>query len=110
MSQYLFEETFNLRFKDNFSQLAAAETHSGAAQVKLEAGLLDRVRSLNKLDIEVYSFANRLMAARFKTMGESDSHYSEHMARLGREKYQFSWRDIEGEEEVEGEEQTVSPS
>ena len=30
--------------------------------------------------------------------------------RLGREKYQFSWRDIEGEEEVEGEEQTVSPS
>ena len=64
MSQYLFEETFNLRFKENFSQLAAGETHSGAAQEKLEAGLLDRVRSLNKLDIEVYSFATRLMAAR----------------------------------------------
>ena len=49
---------------------------------------------------------------RFKTMGESDSHYSEHMARLGQEKYQFSWRDIEGEEEEEGEvkKQTVSPS
>ena len=124
ISQYLFEETFNLRFKENFEQLEGAETHSGSTQEKLKPEVnallqliplilalspviclqhrlmfqvLARIEELNHLDAELHRFASKLLLDRFKSMSDSDSHFSEHMERLGQEKYKFSWKDIEDE-------------
>lgn len=97
ISQYLFEETFNLRFKVQFEQLSAEDTHSGNTQDKLEKEMIKRIAEINHLDMELYNFATRLLLQRFKSMSDLDSHFSEHMDRLSQEKYQFSWKDIEDE-------------
>jgi heparan sulfate 6-O-sulfotransferase HS6ST1 len=97
ISQYLFEETFNLRFKENFEQLSAVDTHSGATQDRLGPEVIAKIEQLNHLDAELHRFATKLLQDRFQAMSDSDQHFSEHMLRLGQEKYQFSWSDIEDE-------------
>jgi len=97
ISQYLFEETFHLRFKKNFEQLDILETHSGSTQERLNPKILAKIEELNHLDMELHRFATKLLLSRFKLMSETDAHFSEHMERLGHEKFQFSWSDIEDE-------------
>ena len=97
ISQYLFEETFNLRFKQNFEQLTSEDTHSGTAQEKLDPSLLLKISQMNHLDTELHRFATKLLLQRFKKLSETDTHFSEHLERLGQEKYKFSWADIEDE-------------
>jgi len=97
ISQYLFEETFNLRFKQNFEQLSSEDTHSGSTQEKLDPSVLLKIAQMNHLDAELHRFATKLLLQRFKQLSETDTHFSEHMDRLGQEKYKFSWADIEDE-------------
>ena len=97
ISQYLFEETFNLRFKQNFEQLTVEDTHSGSTQEKLDPSVLLEISQMNHLDAELHRFATKLLLQRFKQLSETDTHFSEHMDRLGQEKYKFSWADIEDE-------------
>jgi len=99
MSQYLFEETFNLRFKTDFDQLSKTDTHSGASLDHLDGEIIDRIRALNHLDIELYNFARKLLQERFNLIKESDQSYQEHISNIEKEKYEFSWSDIEDEDE-----------
>jgi len=95
-SQYLFEETFNLRFKTDFDQLNKIDTHSGHSQNKLSEEEIASVRNLNKLDIELYKFAKRLLIRRFDNMKDNDDSFQEHLEEVEHEK-EFSWEDIENE-------------
>jgi len=97
ISQYLFEETFNLEFKISFKQYNQSTTHSGASKDKLDNEILDKIKALNHLDEELYKFAHQLLKNRFETMKVTDDSFQVHMQRLGKEKYQFSWNDIEDE-------------
>ena len=99
ISQYLFEETFNLRFKTDFDQISKTETHSGASLDDLDDEIIDKIRTLNHLDIELYNFARNLLEERFNEMKESDESYQEHLLDIQKEKYEFSWSDIEDEDE-----------
>ena len=97
LSQYLFEETFNLRFKTDFDQLNKEETHSGASLDNLDKETIDKIRDLNHLDVELYKFASDLLHERFDVIKASDESYQEHISNIGKEKYEFSWSDIEDE-------------
>ena len=96
-SQYLFEETFNLRFKTDFDQLNKGDTHSGASLDNLDTETINKIRALNHLDIELYKFAWDLLQKRFDAIKASDESYQEHLSNIGKEKYEFSWSDIEDE-------------
>ena len=96
MSQYLFEETFNLRFKTDFDQLNKSDTHSGHSMDKLEDEVIDRIMNLNHLDLELYKFAKQLLEERFEAMKEGDESFEEHIDDVKKEK-EFSWSDIEDE-------------
>ena len=96
ISQYLFEETFNLRFKTDFDQLNRSDTHSGHSLDKLDDAVLEKIRNLNHLDLELYKFATILLKERFDLMKESDESFEEHIDEVKKEK-EFSWDDIEDE-------------
>ena len=49
------------------------------------------------LDIELYKFAWDLLQKRFDAIKASDESYQEHISNIGKEKYEFSWSDIEDE-------------
>lgn len=63
-TQFLFEETFNLRFIEDFQQ--SNMTH--ANQADLSQKELDAVTAKNKLDIELYEFAKTLFKSRVQQM------------------------------------------
>ena len=96
ISQYLFEETFNLRFKTDFDQLNRSDTHSGHSLDKLDDAVIEKIRNLNQLDLELYKYAKILLKDRFDAMKESDESFEEHIDEVKKEK-EFSWDDIEDE-------------
>ena len=97
-SQYIFEETFNLRFKNDFDQLNRNETHSGHSEKKVDDAVMERIRNLNRLDIDLYEFAKDLLEKRFEHLKESDDSFQQHIEEVEKESV-FSWDDIEDEEE-----------
>lgn len=62
LSQYIFEETFNLRFAIPFEQHNS--TVSAATMSGLTAEQRRRIEQLNALDIELYDFAKRMLFKR----------------------------------------------
>ena len=71
VSQYLFEETFNLQFRTVFEQINATKTHSSEALASISPVVLDKISQLNRLDEELYQFATQLLQSRFDHMKES---------------------------------------
>merc|ERR1719369_1832283 len=76
VSQYLFEETFNLEFKVAFETYNS--TNSGRTKDKLPEEVSENIRKLNTLDIELYEFAVKLLKERFKQMQAMDHSYDDH--------------------------------
>jgi len=96
ISQYLFEETFNLEFKTIFDQYNV--TRSGKAMESIGTSMLDKVKSRNLLDLELYEFAVQLLKTRYESMQKSDSKFGQHMARLSTDKkVPMTWQTIEDE-------------
>nr|CAD7263679.1 unnamed protein product [Timema shepardi] len=81
VSQYVFEETFNLRFAVPFEQHNT--TLSGATISILRDSQMDIIRSLNSLDLELYAFARKLMNERFARLRAKDSQFRERFSHLG---------------------------
>lgn len=61
-SQYLFERTFGMEFRQPFVQMSSDETRAGA--IVLDSQNITRIRELNHLDIALYSFAEKLFFER----------------------------------------------
>lgn len=70
ISQYIFEETFNLRFAIPFEQNNA--TVSSHTMPTLTAEQAAKVAHLNDLDIELYVFAKKLLFERFNKLKARD--------------------------------------
>lgn len=81
ISQYIFEETFNLRFAVPFEQNNT--TVSSLTMSKLSTGQAAKVSSLNSLDIELYSFAKKLLFQRFEKLKSRDSDFKDRFDHLG---------------------------
>lgn len=62
ISQYVFEETFNLLFAVPFTQHNV--TVSGATLAALSPAEVAHIKRLNSLDLELYDFAKGLLFKR----------------------------------------------
>lgn len=81
ISQYIFEETFNLRFAIPFEQNNA--TVSSLTMSTLSAEQAAKVSQLNSLDIELYDFAKKLLFERFEKLKSRDSDFGVRFEHLG---------------------------
>lgn len=59
LNQYIYEETFNLRFAVTFTQHNA--TLSAVYKSLLNVEELEKVKRINALDIELYKFAKHYL-------------------------------------------------
>lgn len=81
ISQYIFEETFNLRFAIPFEQNNA--TVSSSTLTTLTAKQTAKITDLNRLDIELYNFSKKLLFERFNKLKARDSDFEERFKHLG---------------------------
>lgn len=81
ISQYIFEETFNLRFAIPFEQNNA--TVSSSTLTTLTDKQAAKIAELNKLDIELYNFSKKLLFERFEKLKARDSDFEERFKHLG---------------------------
>ncbi|ETN59349.1 heparan sulfate 6-o-sulfotransferase [Anopheles darlingi] len=81
ISQYIFEETFNLRFAIPFEQHNT--TVSTVTMNSLTPAQRNRIDQLNALDIELYAFAKKLMFQRFERLKAKDNDFEVRFAHLG---------------------------
>lgn len=81
MSQYLFERSFHLNFLQPFVQFN--ETHSSVYINKLKPELLEKLRQLNYLDVELYDFATKLLHERFEKIKQIDKNFDYNFNNLG---------------------------
>lgn len=81
MSQYVFEETFNLRFAIPFDQHNSTVSSSTLKHLRPEQRL--KVEQLNALDIELYEFAKKLLFQRFEKLKAKDTMFEERFNHLG---------------------------
>jgi heparan sulfate 6-O-sulfotransferase HS6ST1 len=70
ISQFVFESTFNFKFKHSFIQLN--RTHS--TQIKITNQTLELIKKLNYLDIQLYDYAKKLFFKRFEIIKKSRSY------------------------------------
>lgn len=81
ISQYIFEETFNLRFAIPFEQNNA--TVSSSTITTLTHTQSTKIATLNALDIELYEFSKKLLFERFKRLKARDGNFAERFKHLG---------------------------
>ena len=88
-----------MKFKSPFTQ--NVDTFSTVELDKLSAEELVAVREVNKLDLELYEFAEKLLYERFQDLKTRDADFDEHYAFLGETKGRlFSWDDKIGRAHV----------
>lgn len=81
ISQYIFEETFNLRFAIPFEQNNS--TLSSTTLTSLTSEQAAKIELLNHLDIDLYNYAKKLLFERFEKLKARDSDFEERFKHLG---------------------------
>ncbi|XP_072376970.1 heparan-sulfate 6-O-sulfotransferase 3-B isoform X2 [Diabrotica undecimpunctata] len=81
ISQYIFEETFNLRFAIPFEQNNA--TVSSYTLTTLTSDQSEKIKKLNNLDLELYSFAKKILFERFERLKSRDTDFKGRFKNLG---------------------------
>ncbi|XP_028136447.1 heparan-sulfate 6-O-sulfotransferase 2 isoform X1 [Diabrotica virgifera virgifera] len=81
ISQYIFEETFNLRFAIPFEQNNA--TVSSYTLTTLTSAQSEKIKKLNNLDLELYSFAKKILFERFERLKSRDADFKGRFKNLG---------------------------
>lgn len=81
ISQYVFEETFNLRFAIPFEQNNA--TVSSSTMPTLTHAQEVKIAQLNALDSELYAFAKKILFERFERLKGRDANFEERFKHLG---------------------------
>ena len=81
ITQYMFEETFNLNFRVKFEQHSTS-TGAFPALQNITKDVLDKVRAINRLDIELYEFAKKLFLTRFEAAKASDKSFEDHFNKV----------------------------
>jgi len=66
-SQFIFEETFNLKFKVNFEELVE-DQNSVSFIPDVSAERMKKIRERNSLDIELYDYAMKLLVDRYEVV------------------------------------------
>lgn len=97
-SQYIFQETFNLRFNTRFSQYG--RDHASKIHDRLNDHKIGDIEQLNHLDVKLYEFAKKVMMQRFEAIKKSDPDFEENFGHLSRGDSGLT-NDIRGEHDEE---------
>ncbi|KAL1449919.1 hypothetical protein WDU94_002389 [Cyamophila willieti] len=91
IDQYVFEETFNMRFFVPFVQENATQSQHLLAM--LTQPQLNKIKQLNALDMELYEFARSLLMRRFEKLKVKDPNFEHRWTKLGTPdvKTEFNW-------------------
>ncbi|XP_050542523.1 heparan-sulfate 6-O-sulfotransferase 1 isoform X2 [Daktulosphaira vitifoliae] len=81
LNQYIFEETFNLRFAITFTQHNS--TLSAVYKSLLNKEELEKVKKVNALDIELYEFARHHLFRRFEKLRSISPNFKDRWTHLG---------------------------
>ena len=81
-SQYLFEDTFNLKFKVPFE---VQSQHSKNEIADLDDETLTNIKDLNNLDVELFQYAQQLMHSRFNEVKAEDINFQKNYHSFDRE-------------------------
>jgi len=76
-TQFMFENTFDLDFLDDFEQ----REHSTAQSTNLTAETEQKILILNALDVELYQFAQQLFEKRLSQM-KAEKHIARHLRKF----------------------------
>lgn len=82
-SQYLFEDTFNLKFKVPFE---AQNQHSKSDISYLDEDTLNKIKELNSLDVELFHYAQEMMQKRFDAVKSDDVNFDSNYHSLSQTK------------------------
>lgn len=105
ISGYLFEKTFKMKFTKPFLQLN--ETRSSVALELLSDQVLQQIKDLNRLDMELYSYAVSLMQERFIRLKHQDSQFKDNFIRLSQKPLQVDEADERMMKRIEKERASV---
>lgn len=78
------------RFKKRFLQYN--QTISETTLQDIDPKTLERIRELNRLDVELYEYAHGLLRKRFEMLKTQDPHFEEHYENMGN--INFSWENL----------------
>ena len=81
-SEYVFQETFNLKFKVKFLQYS--RDHASKIHDRISEADVKKIEELNHLDVNLYKFAKEVMNGRFEEIKESDPDFKENFGRMAR--------------------------
>ena len=81
-SEYVFQETFNLKFKVKFLQYR--RYHASKIHDRISEADVKKIEELNHLDVKLYEFAKEVMNGRFEEVKGSDPDFEENFGRLAR--------------------------
>lgn len=81
ISQYIFEETFNLRFAIPFEQNNSTVSSSTLNTLTPEEST--KIKELNRLDIDLYNHAKKILFERFEKLKSKDADFEERFKHLG---------------------------
>lgn len=90
-SGYLFESTFKMKFTKPLLQLN--ETRSSVVLESISDELLEQIKDLNRLDIELYQYAVSLMEERFAIVKQKDTNFDQNYTRLCHKSFQVDEAD-----------------
>ena len=80
-SQYIFQDTFNLKFNVRFVQFD--HNHADNAHDRLDEETLEKIRRINHLDVKLYEYARQLIVKRFEELKANDPDFEEHYEMMG---------------------------
>lgn len=66
ISQFIFESTFDLKFKHSFFQLN--RTHSTQIEMTVNNATLEKIKRINNLDMQLYEFGKKILFDRFEQL------------------------------------------
>ena len=81
-SQYVFQETFGLRFKTKFFQYG--RDHASKVHDRISEARIKKIERLNHLDMKLYEFAKEVMSGRFEEIKRSDPSFEENFGLLAK--------------------------
>ena len=80
-SQYLFQETFNIKFNVRFVQFDHDHAHTTLA--KISNSTVEKIKTINHLDVQLYEYAQEVLKKRFETLKAEDVDFDNHYAKMG---------------------------
>lgn len=80
ITQYLFEQTFNIKFKRPFVQFNQTRSHEVFQSLNYKT--ITKIKELNHLDVALYSYAKELFRKRFAKIKEHDPNFDNYYRQL----------------------------